>query len=94
MHCSVEIKYPRAILRLHGRFDFPARHSLCEPVEQALNSKRVDEIVIDLAQVRYLDSSALGLLLVLQDKAKQAVKKVSLISPFFWRLGTCFGWGP
>jgi anti-anti-sigma factor len=78
MHCAVEIKYPRAILRLHGRFDFSARHSLCEPVTQALNSAQITEIVVDLALVRYLDSSALGLLLVIQDKAKQAGKKVSL----------------
>lgn len=67
----------RSTLHLSGRFDFNAHREFREATEQALASKG-SEIHIDLGAVEYLDSSALGMLLMLRDKAKNAGKTVVL----------------
>lgn len=67
----------RSTLRLTGRFDFNAHREFREISEQALAS-RGNEIHVDLGAVDYLDSSALGMLLMLRDKAKNVGKTVVL----------------
>ena len=66
-----------AVLKLGGRFDFNAHREFRDGVERALlHEGRVD---VDLGEVAYLDSSALGMLLMLRDKAKGASREVRLI---------------
>lgn len=67
----------KAIIALQGRFDFNAHREFREAVDQAVKETG-REIQVDLAGVDYLDSSALGMLLMLRDKAKGAAKEVSL----------------
>jgi anti-anti-sigma factor len=67
----------RAIIQLQGRFDFNAHREFREVVDSALGSAE-REIQVDLGGVDYLDSSALGMLLMLRDKAKAASREVSL----------------
>ena len=67
----------RAIIQLQGRFDFNAHREFREVVDSALASAE-REIQVDLGGVDYLDSSALGMLLMLRDKAKAASREVSL----------------
>jgi anti-anti-sigma factor len=62
---------------LQGRFDFNAHREFRDAVERALK-EAAPQIKVDLAGVDYLDSSALGMLLMLRDKAKGAGKSVSL----------------
>lgn len=40
----------------------------------------VREIEIEMSKVNYLDSAALGMLMLLHDRAKDAQKKVSLLN--------------
>lgn len=68
----------RAIIRLQGRFDFNAHREFREVVDQALQNGSVKEVQVDLGGVDYLDSSALGMLLMLRDKARGGGKTVSL----------------
>jgi len=62
-------------LAISGRFDFGIHQDFRKATEQAANG--VNTIVVDMGRVDYLDSSALGMLLVLRDKvgeSKSAVK--------------------
>jgi anti-anti-sigma factor len=78
MHANVETEAGRARIRLNGRFDFSAHRIFRESYAPSLDAGSVSELEIDLDQVDYLDSSALGMLLMLREKAQAANKKVSL----------------
>jgi len=64
-------------MRLNGRFDFNAHKVFRETYQQLLDDK-VKAIVLDLSQVDYLDSSALGMLLQFKEKADMQGTKISL----------------
>lgn len=78
MDTSVATADGRAVIRLKGRFDFNAHREFREAVDQALKEADLREVQVDLAAVDYLDSTALGMLLMLRDKARSAGKGVSL----------------
>ncbi len=79
-------------LYISGRFDFGIHQDFRKATEQA--GIGVSTIVVDMTRVDYLDSSALGMLLVLRDKvgesksaviikgAKPEVKKILEIANF------------
>jgi len=67
----------KTIIGLQGRFDFNAHREFREAVDLAMKES-AHEIHVDLASVDYLDSSALGMLLMLRDKAKGVGKEVAL----------------
>ncbi|MRR49994.1 MAG: anti-sigma factor antagonist [Rhodocyclaceae bacterium] len=68
----------KSTIRLQGRFDFNSHREFRDVVDQALKEAATKEIQVDLGGVDYLDSSALGMLLMLRDKARGASKAVSL----------------
>lgn len=70
----------RATLKLSGRFDFHSHRDFRAAYEQLLETGAVRDIVIDFADVDYLDSSALGMLLLLREKADGAGKNIELAS--------------
>lgn len=78
MQANVSSANGRSIIKLQGRFDFNAHRDFREAVDQALADSATSEVSVDLGEVDYLDSSALGMLLMLRDKAKGAGKSVSL----------------
>jgi anti-anti-sigma factor len=78
MQANVISAGERSTVKLQGRFDFNAHRDFREAIDQALADAGSKEVVIELAEVDYLDSSALGMLLMLRDKAKSAGKAVSL----------------
>jgi HptB-dependent secretion and biofilm anti anti-sigma factor len=59
-------------IAIKGRFDFASHQSFCDAYEG-----KDSEVVlyrIDMRDVSYLDSSALGMLLLLKDHAKDSAK--------------------
>lgn len=58
-----------ATLSLAGRFDFSIHRDFRRNYEDILNTPSVRELDVDLSQVNYIDSSALGMLLLLREKA-------------------------
>lgn len=54
-------------IRVKGRFDFSAHQEFRGAYENAPNSTK--SFVVDLKEATYLDSSALGMLLLLRDHA-------------------------
>jgi anti-anti-sigma factor len=77
MQTNVTNRDGNAVIVLQGRFDFNAHREFREAVDQAVKDAAA-QIHVDLGGVDYLDSSALGMLLMLRDKAKSAGKEVAL----------------
>jgi anti-anti-sigma factor len=68
-------------LALGGRFDFNVHREFKEAYMALLGDESVHAIEVSLAEVDYLDSSALGMLLMLRERALTANKQVSLSNP-------------
>ncbi len=81
MQLQLRTEDRRAIVRLTGRFEFSMHREFREAVDTVLQDKDVDSVVIELAGVDYLDSSALGMLLMLRDRAITARKTLTLANP-------------
>lgn len=64
------------VLKLGGRFDFNAHREFRDAVDRVLEAN--GDVRVDLGEVVYLDSSALGMLLMLRDKTKNANREVQL----------------
>ncbi len=67
-----------ATLALEGRFDFNSHRDFRGAYDGLLGDPGVREIVVNFAQVDYLDSSALGMLLLLREKAESGGKAIGL----------------
>lgn len=78
MQVNVVKESGRADLKLSGRFDFNAHREFRSAYEPVMVDMEVKSLNIDLAAVEYLDSSALGMLLMLRDKASAANKTLAL----------------
>jgi anti-anti-sigma factor len=78
MNVSVNQENGRARLSLKGKFDFTCHRGFKQAYEDAFAGGDVLEVVVDMREVEYLDSSALGMLLLLRDKGKAVGKPVSL----------------
>jgi anti-anti-sigma factor len=66
----------RASLLLSGRFDFYTHRDFKKAYMQLIENKELSTITVDLKEIVYLDSSAMGMLLLLKEAADLARKKV------------------
>ena len=66
-------------IKISGRFDFGIHQDFRKATEQT--SSDVNNAVVDMGNVDYLDSSALGMLLVLRDKVGKSKGAVRIINP-------------
>ncbi|MDU9389203.1 STAS domain-containing protein [Pseudomonas japonica] len=64
-------------IRIKGRFDFGKHQEFRESYERR---NRPDSVVIDLKDATYMDSSALGMLLLLRDHAGGDQAQISVIN--------------
>lgn len=69
---------PIGSIALAGRFDFSVFRRFRDSYEPLLGASRITEIRVCLAGVELMDSAALGMLLLLRDKAEARGKRVSL----------------
>jgi anti-anti-sigma factor len=70
-----------ATIHLNGQFVFDAHREFKSAYMNQLADPEITRIAIDLAGVRYLDSSALGMLLVLRDRVLDCSKSLTLSQP-------------
>lgn len=70
----------KARISISGRFDFSTHREFHDACQRPLHDPAVKGIEIDLGAVDYLDSSALGMLLLLREKAAGVDKATSLTS--------------
>jgi anti-anti-sigma factor len=78
MQASFSVESGKVVIRLEGRFDFNTHREFRDTSDGAVKTEGTQEIQVDLGGVDYLDSSALGMLLMLRDRARNASKSVSL----------------
>lgn len=68
------------VVKLVGNFDFHAHREFRTACELLLADPQIRMIQIDFAEVPYLDSSALGMLLLLKEKTTASEKLLELIN--------------
>ena len=78
MQTSTQIADGRAVVSLRGRFDFSAHREFRGSCNASLDAQNVRELELDMGAVEYLDSSALGMLLLLKEHADAVCKPVKL----------------
>ena len=67
-----------ATIQISGRFDFSLHHDFRTAFEQTPD--QVKSFTVDLSEAEYVDSSALGMLLVLRDKVKDRKDAVRIVN--------------
>jgi anti-anti-sigma factor len=65
-------------LRLPSRFDYSYHRQFGELYAPLIEDVSCTEIILDFSQVEYLDSSALGMMVLLQKKCSSCNKKVKI----------------
>lgn len=78
MDVKIEKTNGRAVINLDGRFDIKSNVTFRNATKPLLEDAGLDAIVVDFARVPFVDSSALGLLLLLRAQAQEAKKDVFL----------------
>jgi HptB-dependent secretion and biofilm anti anti-sigma factor len=81
MECVTVIQGDTGILRLEGRFTFDSNQDFKSQTRRLLDAPGTKKIHLDLAGVSYLDSNALGMLLLLRESAQIRNVEVKLLSP-------------
>jgi anti-anti-sigma factor len=78
MQASILNESGKVIIKLVGRFDFNTHREFRAAYEPLVADSAIRAVAVDFAGVDYLDSSALGMLLMLRDKLGGANKEVVL----------------
>jgi len=65
---STEQREQFPVIRLPERFDFSFHKTFAESYQTILEQQQVNQVEIDFSRVLYLDSSALGMLVLLAKK--------------------------
>jgi anti-anti-sigma factor len=66
------------VIRIPERFDFGYHKEFTEQYQRLLAENNVTEIELEFSRVGYLDSSALGMMVLLQKKAKSQNVSISI----------------
>ena len=75
---QVRVNPAESIIALSGRFDFGSRKEFFLQCDVALSGVSKGPVVVNLSNVAYIDSSALGMLLLLRDKVNCAGRNLLL----------------
>jgi anti-anti-sigma factor len=81
MSINVTIRDNVARISMSGRFDFQVHREFKDAYTAQLANAAAREIEIEMSRVDYLDSSALGMLILLNERAKEANKSITLLTP-------------
>ncbi|WP_265948109.1 STAS domain-containing protein [Dechloromonas sp. A34] len=78
MQANVLKEANKTVIKLNGRFDFNTHREFRAAYEPLVSDADTHAVIVDFSGVDYLDSSALGMLLMLRDKLGGAGKEVAL----------------
>jgi anti-anti-sigma factor len=68
----------KMLVRLTGNFDYTMRNQFMAQMDEAMAHASAQELRIEMGALDYIDSSALGMLLMLRDRAKKQNMTVTL----------------
>lgn len=66
---------------MEGRFDFLVHREFKQAYMDMLNNPSINEIEVDLQKLDFMDSTALGMLLLLRERASAVNKSIALSNP-------------
>lgn len=78
MQVNLSIQQDKAVMSLNGRFDFNSHRDFRNAYDELLKNAVVKSLEINLNGVDYLDSSALGMLLLLKERTSAAKIELAL----------------
>jgi anti-anti-sigma factor len=78
MTVKTQVNGEKAKLSLRGRFDFTAHREFRQGYESVLQQPGIKGLEVDLGGVDYIDSSALGMLLLLKESAEHGRAQLAL----------------
>ncbi len=78
IHAKADADGTELSIFIAGRFDFSSHQEFCATYESA--DPRPEQYIIDMTATTYLDSSALGMLLLLRDYAGGDHAKISIVN--------------
>ncbi|MBI3223015.1 MAG: STAS domain-containing protein [Nitrosomonadales bacterium] len=81
MAINVQTRESVATIAMSERFDFQVHREFKEAYVPLLANPAIREIEIDMSRLTYLDSSALGMLMLLRERALAENKSVRLSKP-------------
>jgi len=80
MNMSEREEHGAMVVTLEGRFDFGVRKDFKQTIDR-LQTQGYRHIVLNLEQVSFVDSSALGLLVIAHQNLKLKAARLSLVKP-------------
>lgn len=80
MSIDVRIHGGSAYIAISGRFDFKLWRNFKDAYTPLLNNDSIREIRVEMSRINYMDSSAMGMLLLLNERANAIKKTVKLLS--------------
>lgn len=80
MSIHTQLQGDKGRITISARFDSSHYQHFKSAYAPLLDNHAVQRIEIDISQVDYLDSGALGMLVLLNESARNASKSISLIS--------------
>lgn len=81
MIMNIQIRAHTARVDMSGRFDFEVHRDFKNAYTALLNKADLHEIELEMSKIDYLDSAALGMLMLLHERAREAQKPVVLLNP-------------
>lgn len=81
MGINVQVRDRVARMTMSGRFDFQTHRDFKEAYTPLVEDGAVREIEIEMSNIDHLDSSALGMLMLLNERAKVTNKPLILLNP-------------
>ena len=69
------------VIKITGRFDFNARHTFKDAYTPLLQPSPEKIIELNMSEVDYLDSTSLGMLMLLSERAHEVGKSIVLSHP-------------
>lgn len=80
MQYSTTIRDSICEISMNGKFTF-SDHQKCQEIYQIIRDKQISSLEINLHDLMFIDSAALGIFLILRDEVAKHAKQMTLIAP-------------
>lgn len=81
MKIETERKGEAVVMKLSGRFTAALRPEFIQAIAAVTAAGEGERIEVQLAEVSYIDSAGLGMLVILRSKAQESGKPLKLVGP-------------